>query len=71
MTTTSIEFKSVNESVLDAFTGGPLAGEFVRCAKCQCCYGAESVAALDEHNQGLCMCCNGPLPGIEKATTQD
>lgn len=66
----AIEFKPMNDSVQDAFTGGALVGEFVRCTKCQCCYGAESVAALNEHNHGICIGCNEPLAGIGKSTTQ-
>jgi hypothetical protein len=53
----TIAFKPVTESVVDAFTGGPLVGAVAKCAKCMCCYGAESLAALKKHNQGRCMGC--------------
>lgn len=69
-TDATIEFMPTSDSVKDAFTGGPLVGEFVRCTKCQCCYGAESAAALKDHNHGICIGCNEPLAGIEKAEAQ-
>ncbi len=52
-----IEFRPVVDQVLDAFTGGPLPSNFFRCQKCSCCYGGESIEALREHNNGLCIGC--------------
>ncbi len=55
------EFKPVSEPEVDAFTGGPLIGDVVKCSKCLCCYGAESAVALREHNRGLCIGCGAPV----------
>lgn len=59
--TTKIEFTPANQPVVDAFTGGPLVGEIAQCSKCSCCYGAESLQALIEHNHGQCMSCGEPV----------
>lgn len=56
-----IQFNTVVDQVLDAFTGGPLASEFSRCETCSCCYGAESVKALREHNSGQCIGCGASV----------
>lgn len=57
----AISFKPVTESVVDAFTGGPLVDAVAKCAKCMCCYGAESLAVLKKHNQCRCMDCGDLL----------
>ncbi|MNC80386.1 hypothetical protein D3C75_1331630 [compost metagenome] len=59
--TVGIVFKPAPEAVVDAFTGGPLVGAVTRCAKCLCCYGAESLEALKDHNQGNCIGCGDLL----------
>lgn len=59
--TSGIVFQPSAEPAVDAFTGGPLVGVATKCTKCQCCYGAESLEALKEHNQGKCMGCGDRL----------
>ncbi|MBL4706308.1 MAG: hypothetical protein JKY54_17405 [Flavobacteriales bacterium] len=53
-----IEFKNAKSSdVVDALTGGPIQGEAVRCTRCNCFYGNESIEALKEHNENCCVSC--------------
>jgi hypothetical protein len=63
----AIVFTPVSEPAVDAFTGGPVVGALTLCAKCLCCYGAESREALNEHNEGKCMGC-GEILGAEAAS---
>lgn len=61
----AIEFKTVIDVVTDAFTGGILEGKFSRCGRCACCYGPDSVQAIQEHNSGQCIGCGAPITGLQ------